>query len=223
MKKMKMILVFALMASTLSVLADDSSTTPLVSGGLKLQANASNFLMKEVPSKPSIHSTMNAGGEFGGFVDFNIKPHFLIQLNVMCVAAHCDLREADQKSSFWSMGLDVPLYFLGRYGSESRGYISFGGGPYGNFNVWGQLNRNATITNPYLANFEDSNGEQKKALSDFHSGLGAFIGYELPCGLQFNASYQIAVSDMFAFEHNKSSYLLPQKVSLGLAYRFHRK
>ena len=218
-----MYLVLALMASSMSVLAADNQSTPLVSGGIKVQANASNLLLNDVPTKPLLHTTMNAGGELGGFVDFNIKEHFLIQLNLLGVATHNDLREDTQHSKLWSIGLEIPLYFLGRYGSDTRGYISFGGGPYANFNIWGHLSGDMPTANPYLKTYTNADGEQLAALHNFHSGLAALIGYELPCGLQINASYQIAFSDMFAFEHAATTFLLPQKVSLGLGYRFNRK
>ena len=222
MKKIKVYFVLVLLISSRVVWATDKPSNPLVSGGVKAQSNASDLLINDIATRPNIRTTMNVGGEVGAFVDFNVRPHFFVQLNLLGVAAQNDLHDGNQHAKMWSVGLEVPLFFLGRYGDEHKGYLSFGGGPYVTFNLWGHLSGASPVTNPYFLTYTNVDGKQSAALRKFHSGLGVFLGYELPCGLQFNTSYQVALSDMLAYDHKQSSYLLPQKVTLGVGYRFNR-
>lgn len=226
MKPNKFSIIIILIFSTLSISAVERDTIPgtgfpVVNGGLKLQANASNFLMKNIPTMPDLHSTMNAAGEIGGFIDFNIGKHFLINFNLMIFAAQNDLHNTHATDKMWTVGLEIPMYLLGRYGSENKGYIYFGGGPFTQFAIYGQLLGSNQGRNPYkhIIQTEDIE-EETYALSDNCSGLGAYLGYELPCRVQFNASYHIGLSDLLLFEHEKGTYTTTQKVTLGIAYRF---
>ena len=63
-------------------------------------------------------------------------------------------------------------------------------------------------------------GEEQLAMSDNHSGLGVLLGYELPCGLQFNASGQYSISDILAFAHPNTMSAHPLKVMVGFGWRF---
>lgn len=190
---------------------------PIVNGGLKLQANASNFLLN-LPSNPNLRTTMNAGAELGGFVDFNIAKHFLIQLNLMMVAEHCDVHNTHAQDKMLTLGLEVPVYFLGRYGNKHAGYVYFGGGPFTEFNLW-----NINQAHPAKSMFQHTNElvDMTDAVHEFGNnysgGLAAYVGYELPCRLQFNASYMFGISSNML---QKDSYAHTQKVTFGLAYRF---
>ena len=226
MKKVKIIslLVLLLSASTLSAVERDiisKTNFPIVNGGLKFQANASNFLTRDIPNLPNLRSTMNVAGEIGGFVDFNLGKHFLIQLNVMLFATQNDWSAGFSVDKMWTAGIEIPMYFLGRYGSEQNGYIYFGGGPFTQFAVWGQIDNGKTKYNPYqpLSEGQDMT-DQNYVFSNNNSGLGAYLGYELPCRLQFNASYQVGISDLLLLEQNPKTFVCTQKVTLGIAYRF---
>ena len=226
MKKVKIIslLVLVLSTSTLSAVERDTiskTNFPIVNGGLKMHANASNFLTRNIPNYPNLRNTMNVGSEIGGFVDFNLGKHFLIQLNVMLFATQNDWSAGFSVDKMWTAGLEIPMYFLGRYGSEQNGYIYFGGGPFTQFAVWGQIDNGKTKYNPYqpLSEGQDMTN-QNYVFSNNNSGLGAYLGYELPCRLQFNASYQVGISDLLLLEQNPKTFVCTQKVTLGIAYRF---
>ena len=218
------VLIALLFVNVVSATAQETSQEermPIVNGGLKLQANASNFWLKNIPTNPNLRSTMNAGGELGGFIDFNISKNFFIQFNLMLFAEHSDLHNDNKKDKMWTLGLEIPVYLLGRYGNPRTGYVYFGGGPFTEFALWGELKGSTAKRNPYKHIIDGSNPEEEAyAFADNYSGLAAYVGYELPCRLQFNASYQFGISDMLLFEHDKSTHAHTQKVTLGLAYRF---
>lgn len=221
MKKTNFWLIVALLCIQVLSIAAQEERMPIVNGGLKLQANASNFWLKNIPNNPHLTSTMNAGGELGGFIDFNISKHFLIQFNLLMFAEHNDLHNDDKQDKMLTLGLEIPVYLLGRYGDSRAGHVYFGGGPFTEFALWGKLMGSTEGRNPYQHVIDDTNPEEPaRAFADNYSGLAAYIGYELPCGLQFNASYQFGISDMLLFEHDKSTHAHTQKVTFGLAYRF---
>ena len=127
------VLIALLFMNVVSATAQETSQEermPIVNGGLKVQANASNFWLKNIPTNPNLRSTMNAGGELGGFIDFNISKNFFIQFNLMLFAEHSDLHNDNKKDKMWTLGLEIPVYLLGRYGNPRTGYVYFGGGPF---------------------------------------------------------------------------------------------
>ncbi len=57
-------------------------------------------------------------------------------------------------------------------------------------------------------------------MADSHSGFGAVIGYELPCGFFIDFTAQMALTDLLAFDHNDGMWVRPLKSTLGLGWRF---
>lgn len=45
-------------------------------------------------------------------------------------------------------------------------------------------------------------------------------GYELSCGLFVDATVQMALTDLLAFDHDGDMWVRPLKTSLGLGWRF---
>ncbi len=56
--------------------------------------------------------------------------------------------------------------------------------------------------------------------TDSHSGFGVLMGYELPFGLFVDATAQMALTDMLAFDHGGNMWVRPLKLTLGLGWRF---
>ncbi|MBR0538874.1 MAG: outer membrane beta-barrel protein [Bacteroidales bacterium] len=217
--KIQFLAIAMMMAISATAQTTSDTKTPVVNWGLKMQANASNIVLHNVYE--DLHSTMNIGGELGAFIDFNISNHFLIQFNLLGFGEHTDLTNNDLRDRLWTIGLEIPLYALARFGNAQTGYVYFGGGPFTEFSLYGALNGDSGQMNPYkhvVGTGED--GEDEFAMSDNHSGIGLYVGYELPCGLQFNASYQNSISDILAFKHQSAMSARPQKFTLGLGWRF---
>lgn len=197
------------------------SKLPVVNWGLKTQANASNILLKGLPNE--VHTEMAFGGELGGFLNFNISQKFFIQFNLMYFAEQTRVVSTTQNDPLWTLGIEIPVYAMARFGSAERGWFYLGGGPYTEFSLWATMDDgNGGTFNPYkhVVGTDEETGEEQLALSDNHSGLGVLVGYELPCGLQFNASYQHSISDILAFTHGVTMSARPQKVTLGIGWRF---
>lgn len=225
MTKQKTILMLILFVcyNSIAVAAPDSTLhkSKVVNGGIKLQANSSNFIMN-IPSLgfTSMTSNMNVGAELGGFIDFNVSKHCVIQFNLMLVSEQQQLDNEGKHDQLWTLGLEIPLYILGRYGNHRQGYILFGGGPYTEFSLWARMTGDTDGRNPYHHVVDTSaDGESIFALSDNHSGLAAYLGYEFPFGLQINATYQVSLSNILNI-NNSAAYCYPQKVTFGLGYRF---
>lgn len=63
-------------------------------------------------------------------------------------------------------------------------------------------------------------GHETFAMADSHSGFGAVISYELPCGFFIDFTAQMALTDLLAFDHNDGMWVRPLKSTLGLGWRF---
>jgi len=195
-------------------------TTSVVNGGIKLQANASSIILKNVYE--NLHSTPNIGGELGGFIDFNVSKHFFIQFNLVLFAEHNDFENNGKSDKLWTYGMEIPVYALARFGNEDKGYVYFGGGPFTEFSLMASMTGDSGSKNPYkhVVGIDNNTGAEVFALSDNHSGLAVYLGYELPCGFQINASYQHSISDILAFSHGSNMSAHPYKFVLGAAWRF---
>lgn len=227
MKKNIFFFVIAIVGMMTAAKAQVTDTIPkkmsIVSGGVKWQANVSNLWAHNVPG--DIYTTPHFGGDLGGFIDFNVTKHFFIQLNLLAYVERCVVRGAGAPNPLMSVGLSIPVYLMGRFGNSDKGYVYFGGGPYTEFVLWARMKGENGPFNPYhhVVGMDEETGDDVLALSDNHSGLGVYVGYEFPCGLQINAAYQYSFSDIFAFEHSEPMSLHPQKATVGLAWRFGRR
>ena len=105
---------------------DQEKLPRIVSGGLIAGANLSNFIIYRDHNRMS--SYMHIGGELGGFLDFRVSKHFSIQPQVIFTAHQNYFSVTDTANHLWSFGMEIPVYFLGRFGNMERGYIQFGGG-----------------------------------------------------------------------------------------------
>ena len=221
MKTHRIIFIFLSLMMAFSITAQtvDEAKQPVVNWGLKLQANASNIVLHNVYQ--DLHSIMNVGGEVGAFIDFNISKHFFIQFNWIGFAEHTDLVNNDLHDRLWTLGIEIPVYAMARFGNAQSGYVYFGGGPFTEFSLRGFMDGDTGKMDPYRHVVGvDEQGDEQFAMSDNHSGLGVYLGYELPCGLQFNASYQHSISDILAFAHSTAMSARPQKVIVGIGWRF---
>lgn len=201
-------------------------------------ANISHFIITREGNQP-MSSHMQIGSDLGGFIDFVVTPHFAIQGQAIFTAEQNRFRLGDERNLLWSFGANIPVYFLGRFGNREQGYVSFGAGPFTHVtfasNIEGHYANNGTdIAQPqYLADDNTSADSDEYAdlykLHRFHSGLGATAIYEFPFGMQIFASYMVSLTDIFSFYSENegldiaNASIYPQRVSLGLGYRFRYK
>ena len=209
---------------------DQEKLPRLVSGGLLLNANMSNFIITR-NHKP-MSSDMHIGGELGGFMDFRITKHFSIQPQVIFTAHQNYFAATDTANHLWSFGMDIPVYFLGRFGNMEKGYIQFGGGIFTHFtfasnirNKYKNVDESAAVTPPVTPT--DTHDYSKLySLHDNHFGVAVTVGYEFPIGIQINAHYKVSLSDIAGFykeykgQEIADALIYPQSVSLGIGYRW---
>jgi hypothetical protein len=209
---------------------DQEKLPRLVSGGLLLNANLSNFIITR-NHKP-MSSYMPIGGELGGFMDFRITKHFSIQPQVIFTAHQNYFAATDTANHLWSFGMDIPVYFLGRFGNMEKGYIQFGGGIFTHFtfasnirNKYKNVDESAAVTPPVTPT--DTHDYSKLySLHDNHFGVAVTVGYEFPIGIQINAHYKVSLSDIAGFykeykgQEIADAVIYPQSVSLGIGYRW---
>ena len=209
---------------------DQEKLPRLVSGGLLANANMSNFIITR-NHKP-MSSYMHVGGELGGFMDFRITKHFSIQPQVIFTAHQNYFAATDTANHLWSFGMDIPVYFLGRFGNMEKGYIQFGGGIFTHFtfasnirNKYKNVDESASVTTPVTPT--DTHDYSKLySLHDNHFGVAVTVGYEFPIGIQINAHYKVSLSDIAGFykeykgQEIADAVIYPQSVSLGIGYRW---
>ena len=209
---------------------DQKKLPRLVSGGVLAGANMSNFLITR--DHQTMSSYMRVGAEFGGFIDFALSKHFAIQPQVLFTAQENRFAVTDSANRLWSFGMEIPVYFLGRFGNLEKGYVQFGGGIFTHFTFA------SNIVNKYRnvdENVDPSTVTPAKDQHDYsrlyslhnnHFGICVMVGYEFKFGLQINAQYKISLSDIAGFysemkgKEVANALIYPQCVSLNLGYRW---
>ena len=220
---------------------DQEKLPRIVSGGLLAGANLSNFIITR--DHNTMSSYMRIGGEFGGFMDFSIIKHFAIQPQVIFTATqnHFAVKEGPdvfKYNGMWSFGIDIPVYFLGRFGNMQKGYAQFGGGIFTHFTFASNISRykntdetsqsQASTANPLPARYAEENEDYSRlySLHNNHFGICATAGYEFPIGIQINFHYKVSLSDIAGFysemkgQKIADAVIYPQAISLGIGYRW---
>ncbi len=210
---------------------DQEQLPRLVSGGIFGGANMSNFIITR--DHHTMASHMRVGGELGGFLDFTLTKHFIIEPQVIFTAHQNFFREADgTRNDLWSFGAEIPIYFLGRFGNLEKGYIQFGGGIFTHFTFASNIENKFTnkdeatpvATETPVINPSDYN--RLYSLHDNHFGVCAMVGYECSFGMIINAQYKVSLSDIAGFYSEKKgtpeadALLYPQSISLCIGYRW---
>ena len=209
---------------------DQEKLPKLVSGGLLGGANMSNFIITR--SHKPMSSYMRIGGELGGFLDFSLSKHFAIQPQVLFTAQENYFNQGDSANHLWSFGMEIPVYFLGRFGSMEKGYIQFGGGIFTHFTFASNIRnkfRNvdeSEATQPVPTPTDTHDYSRLYSLHNNHFGVCATLGYEFPIGIQINLHYKISLSDIAGFysemkgQEVANALIYPQCISLGIGYRW---
>ena len=209
---------------------DQDKLPRVVSGGLLAGANLSNFIITR--SHRPMSSYMRIGAELGGFLDFSLSKHFAIQPQVIFTAHENYFAATDTANHLWSFGMEIPVYFLGRFGSLEKGYVQFGGGIFTHFtfasNIVNKFRNvdQSTTTTPVPTPTDTHDYSRLYSLHNNHFGVCATVGYEFPIGIQINLHYKISLSDIAGFysemkgKEVANALIYPQSISLGIGYRW---
>ena len=213
---------------------DQKDLPKLVSDGILGFADMSNYIITRSHNTMSSH--MRVGGELGGFLDFSLHQHFAIQPQIIFTAQQNHFEATDTTNHLWSFGVDIPIYFLGRFGNMQKGYIQFGAGIFTHFtfasniaNKFENVDQPEGVTPSSIPQKEAENSYDYSRLYTLHNnhfGVCATVGYEFPIGIQINAQYKVSLSDIAGFysemkgKEIADALIYPQSVSLGIGYRW---
>lgn len=219
---------------------DQEKLPRIVSGGVLIGANLSNFIITR--DHHTMSSYMKVGGELGGFLDFAITKNFAVQPQVIFTAHqnHFGVKEGAEvykQNYLWSFGVDIPIFFLGRFGNLQKGYIQFGGGIFTHFtfasniadkykNVDDETPTPAATPAATPSTVVTYDYSRLYSLHNNHFGVCAMVGYEFSFGMQINAQYKVSLSDIAGFysemkgQEVANALIYPQSVSLNIAYRW---
>lgn len=206
---------------------DQEKLPRIVSGGLFGGGNVSNFII--VRNHKPMSSYMRIGAEIGGFLDFSITKHFNVQPQVVLTAHQNYFAATDTTNRLWSFGIEIPIYFLGKFGNMEKGYIQFGGGVFTHFTYLSNVrNKYQNWDAPTLINPTTDTHDYSRlySLHNNHFGLCVMVGYEFKFGMQINAQYKVSLSDIAGFYSEMKgtdvadALIYPQSLSLNIGYRW---
>lgn len=222
---------------------DQEKLPKKVTGGLFAGVNMSDFIITRAGQTMISHRRV--GAELGGFIDFALTKHFAIQPQVIFTAHQNYFSAKDDEiklvnDRLWSFGMEIPVYFLGRFGNMQQGYVQFGGGIFTHFTFASNIGTykstdNAQITPTGEPQGDTQETDQEKdgysytslySLHNNHFGVCATVGYECTFGMQINIQYKISLSDIAGFySSNKgteiaNALIYPHSLSLCIGYRF---
>ena len=214
---------------------DQDKLPRMVSGGVLVGANMSNFLITR--DHHTMSSYMRIGAEVGGFLDFNLTKHFSIQPQVVVTAHQNFFAANDTTNRLWSFGIDIPIYFLGRFGNMTQGYLQFGGGIFTHFTFASNTGRYQSVDQTPIAQPSPKRVAAPTEQVEFdysslyklhnnHFGVCLTLGYEFTFGMQMNVQYKISLSDIAGFYSEQkgkeiaNALIYPQSVSLCFGYRW---
>lgn len=180
-----------------------------ISGGIKADANLSNFILSDMGNA---ESKMSIGATLGGFAKFDIVENFAIQPELLF---HFKSSKMDiiLENDYQYWGAEIPIYAMGQWNLANDSRIYAGVGPYVG------LGFSAKYKDGDIDLYEKSKITDKAMRQRFDFGFGATVGYEFDFGLQINAAYKIGVIDNLDAGKDNAT-MLPQTVSLGVGYRF---
>jgi len=185
------------------------NTNAQISGGIKAEANMSNFILSDMDN---VESKLGFGASLGGFARFDFSENFALQPELLFhfKSSTTEIGSIENDYRFW--GAEIPVYALGKW-NMGNGKCYVGLGPYVG------LGFSAKYDNLDLDLYEKDDITDKSALQRFDFGFGAMLGYEFGNGIQINAGYKIGIID--ALDAGKDdANMLPQTISLGIGYRF---
>jgi len=178
-----------------------------ISGGIKAEANMSNFILTDLDYQTS---KLNVGANLGGFMKIDLHENFAIQPEIMFFFKNSKMETGNYKDDFQQFGLQIPVYAVGQMNlGTGKGYV--GVGPY--------------VGLGFTANMKDADSDLYEKVNDgaamnrWDFGIGAMIGYEFGNGIQINAGYQIGLIDQLDAGKDNAT-MLNQGISLGIGYRF---
>jgi len=185
-----------------------------IMGGIKLDANLSNFFLKDFDG---INSKIGFGLSIGGYTKIDFMESFALQPEILLHYKTSTIEEerSGDEMDFQYFGVEIPLYAMYQTNLQT-GKCFFGAGPYLGFGI------NALYKSDYLTEDLDLYKEydgQKSVMNRFDFGIGVILGYEFSNRLQIAATWKMGVINLENANKDNTS-MRNNTFSLGLGYRF---
>ena len=178
-----------------------------VTGGIKVEANTSNFILSDLDN---VESKLGIGVTVGGIGIVEFSDNLAFRSEVLLHLKNSTIEnKGGGEMDFQYFGVEIPLYAVGQFGM-GNGKAFVGVGPYVGVGIDARYK---------------SSGDKDIVLYDnsvfqrWDVGAGLLLGYELSNKLQINAGYKIGFID--ALDTGKdNATMLNQTISVGLAFSF---
>ena len=185
-----------------------------VLGGIKVDANLSNFILSDMDG---MKSKLGFGVSAGGYTKIDLSEKFGLQPEILLHFKNSKMedKEFGDEADFQYFGVELPVYGVYQMDVKNgKGFIGLG--PYLGFGIDARYKGTGGEDDWKL--YKEYDGE-KSALQRWDVGAGVMLGYELANRLQIHASYKIGFIDALNAGKDNAS-MLNQTVSLGLGFRF---
>jgi len=207
MKKVFFLVVFVL------GLGISSSQAQGVSGGIKAEANMSNFILTDLDG---MKSNIGFGASIGGFskIEFSesigLQPELLLHFKT----SKMEVKATGKETDFQYFGMEIPVYFVGQKSlGNGKGFIGIG--PYLGIGFDARYKVDGADDVELYKEYNN----QKSEMQRWDFGVGAMLGYELSNRIQIQASYKIGFINALNANKDNAS-MLNQTISLGMGFRF---
>jgi hypothetical protein len=192
-----------------------SYTEPVstVYGGIKIDANLSNFILGDMPG---MKSKMGFGITAGGYTKIEFSRNFALQPEILLHYKNSTMetKATGGEVDFQYFGVELPLYVMGQMSlGKGKGFIGIG--PYVGFGIDARYKTDGADD---VKLYKEYNGRESE-MQRWDFGVGTMLGYEFNSRLQISATYKIGFINSLNAEKDNAS-MLPQTISLGLGYRF---
>ena len=211
MRKKHVVLWLFLFCFAFVVQAQDEPRKLRFSGGPKVELNMSKYSLSR---HSGVESVMRAGVTAGGFLQLDVSTCFVVRAELLYHYKNSYIKaEENNRIRYW--GMEIPIYamYVWNCGHGHRIYI--GAGPYTEFG----FSATAWFRGKKIDLYAIDPDNDVSAMRDSNTGFAFAAGYEMPCGLQFNMTYKISISNVLDANSNKFSFY-PMTMSVGIAYRF---
>ena len=177
-----------------------------ISGGFKVDADMSGFLITKMPD---VKSKSGFGASLGGFMKIELSESFAIQPELLFKSRHSKLeyKSVDVKTGYSYFGAEIPVYALGQF-QLGDGKFYGGVGPYIGYGFSAKYKEGDIKEDVY------KEGDMKR----FDFGAGVLIGYEFSNKMQINAGYQMGLANLLKGKGDVK--YRNHELSLGLGYHF---
>jgi hypothetical protein len=184
-----------------------------VLGGIKVDANMSNFILDDMDG---MKSKVGFGASVGGSVKIALGEYLALQPELLLHFKNSvtEVRLTGKETDFQYFGVEIPLYAVGQMNlGNGKGFIGFG--PYWGLGIDARYKTSGTDD----VNVYKEYGGQKSEMQRWDLGAGGILGYEFGCRLQITASYKMGLINTLNANKDNAS-MFNQTITVGIAYRF---